>query len=80
MMHIIPDNIIIQISLVGLIGLLVWIVKIVYNVTHKYTKMDHDLKICQNKIDTVISDFNISEIRERLARIETMLNMIMKKK
>lgn len=65
-----------------LIGLLTFIWKASSAQTKMYENIksnQHRINALNNEIDKLREDFNISEIRERLARIEAMLQMMMDK-
>lgn len=66
-----------------LIGLLTFIRKASSSQTKMYENIksnQHRITNLDNELDEIRKEFNISEIRERLARIEAMLQMIMDKK
>lgn len=66
-----------------LIGLLTFIRKASSAQTKMYENIksnQHSINELDKELDEIRKEFNISEIRERLARIEAMLQMMMDKK
>jgi hypothetical protein len=64
-------------SIIISVGTLIAIIVFVWRISAKVTRVEQNVKSNQHRIDKIEKEFNISEIRERLARIEATLEMIM---